>query len=178
MKHADLRLKTALMVLLASFTFMFVNVSTVLASEISDIPEPGDIEIDRDADILFDIANIEPVDPDRPKVADTALVFTNASKIPSKVRCTAFNKDGHPVGRLWLRLPKKGGLRYVLASDFLEQYPSIQRPFVGSARCRAMGDVIGSVVFGGPGLTDLKVRQHYDRYNAATYLIFPLIAAF
>lgn len=166
MKYANLTRKAAIIVLIAACSFLFANVSTVFASE---IPEPGDIEIEREAAMLFDEIRADPVDP---SFIETALVFTNARRLPAKLRCAAFNQQGDGVGRVWVKLPPKG-LRYVLASDF-----SDGKPFIGSARCIARGDVIGSAMLLGPNLTDVKVRQRFDRNNGITHITFPLIAVY
>lgn len=106
-------------------------------------------EIVRDAtDLAVDLA---PRDVDR-DVADTAMVFTNIGA-DARVFCVGFNKQGVPVGRAWLKVPRLG-LRYLLASDL-----SDGADFVGHAQCAAPGTVRGSAVFLGAGFSDLDVEQ-------------------
>ena len=118
-----------------------------LSAELDAIEE---VEVAREIDTLPDA--IEP-QPDDPNLADTALVFTNMSRRTSWVKCVGFNKNGRPVGRTSTDIPPLG-LRYVLASDI-----SNGVDFVGQVQCKPMGRVVGSVVFIGPDLTDLPVRN-------------------
>ncbi len=130
------------------------------------VANPG-IEVDRDARELQ--AEIRPR-PDEPDVADTALVFTNVGGRDQMVKCVGFDSDGHPVGRIWLKLPALG-LRYALASDL-----SRDRDFIGSAHCSGGANVVGSVVLLGPDLTDLPVLQ--PKVGQSGRIRFPLVATF
>ena len=108
------------------------------------------VEIVRDATELAAELRPRPIDHD---VADTALIFTNFSSRDLPVYCVAFNKNGEPIGRRWVKLPALG-LRYLLASDL-----SGGRDFVGHAQCSSQRHVRGSAIFLGPQLTDLPVQQ-------------------
>jgi hypothetical protein len=122
------------------------------------------VEIDREIDALPD--EIERTDDD-PDLADTALVFTNMTRRGAGVKCVAYNKNGEPVGRTLTRIPPLG-LRYVLASDM-----SNDTDFVGQVICSPHGKVVGSVVFIGPSLTDLPVR---NGKLGRSRIRFPLVA--
>lgn len=122
------------------------------------------VEIAREIDALPD--EIEP-DPDAPDLADTALVFTNMSRRSAWVKCVGFNKNGEPVGRTSTRVPPLG-LRYVLASDI-----SNGEHFIGQVQCKPKGPLVGSVVFIGPSITDLPVR---NGNLGKSRIRFPLVA--
>lgn len=122
------------------------------------------VEISRDIDTLPDVIEPDPSDMD---VADTALVFTNLSRRTSWVKCVGFNKNGEPVGRTKTQIPPLG-LRYVRASDI-----SNGVDFIGQVQCKPVGLVVGSVVFVGPALTDLPVR---NGHLGVSRIHFPLVA--
>jgi hypothetical protein len=122
------------------------------------------VDVAREIDTLPD--EIEPT-PEDSDVADTALVFTNMSRSTSAVQCVAFNKNGRPIGRTRTVVPPLG-LRYVLASDM-----SNGVDFVGQVQCAPRGRVIGSVVFIGPAVTDLPVR---NGKLGKSRIRFPLVA--
>jgi hypothetical protein len=124
------------------------------------------IEIDRDAVALQDELRVRDIDRD---VADTALVFTNLGGLDARVRCVAFDRNGRPIGRAWVKLPSLG-LRYVLASDI-----SRNRDFIGHAQCGAPATVEGTAVFLGPGLTDLPSIQPTGNYGR---IRFPLVTTY
>ncbi|MBW2420513.1 MAG: hypothetical protein JRH19_18370 [Deltaproteobacteria bacterium] len=123
--------------------------------------DPGP-EIVRDTAALSHDLRPRPIDD--PDVADTALIFTNKGS-DARVFCVGFDKEGDPVGRAWLKLPRLG-LRYMLASDL-----SHDRDFVGHVQCSAPGQVKGSSVFLGPGLTDLPVIQTKRGVGRMTFLL-------
>jgi hypothetical protein len=123
-------------------------------------------EIVRDADTLRDELRPRPVD--EPDVADTALIFTNLSGNAARVLCVAFDRNGEPVGRRWLSVPKLG-LRFVLASDF-----SDGRDFVGHAQCSVPARMKGSAIFLGPDITNLNVIQPWR----AGRIRFPVVATY
>jgi hypothetical protein len=129
----------------------------------------AEVEIDREIDTLPD--DIEhPSDPD---VADTALVFTNLGRHRAAVKCVGFDKNGTPIGRTTTRIPAMG-VRYVLASDI-----SNGVDFIGQVQCARHGRVIGSVIFIGPGITDLPVLNRLNRGNqhsSRNRIQFPLVA--
>lgn len=106
--------------------------------------------------------------PDR-DVADTALVFTNFSGQRQKVLCGGFNHHGSLVGLARTVVPANG-VRFILASDLADELD-----FVGSAQCAAAGEVKGTAVFLGPGLTDLPVEPIRERFGR---MKFPLIATY
>ena len=120
------------------------------------------VDISREVDEL-------PTDFDRdPDVADTALVFTNLGRRTSWVKCVGFNKNGAAIGRTKTEIPPLG-LRYVLASDI-----SNGVDFIGHVQCSPKGRVVGSVVFIGPSLTDLPVRN--GKLGHDRRIRFPLVA--
>ncbi len=106
-------------------------------------------------------------DPDASDLADTALVFTNMSRRSAWVKCVGFDKNGEPVGRTSTRVPPLG-LRYVLASDI-----SNGERFIGQVQCKPKGPLVGSVVFIGPSITDLPVR---NGNLGKSRIRFPLVA--
>ncbi|MCP4040239.1 MAG: hypothetical protein GY733_25060 [bacterium] len=130
-----------------------------LAEELEGIEE---VEISREVDELPN--DVEPADPD---VANTALVFTNMSRVTTWVKCVGYNMNGEPIGRTATVLPPLG-LRYVRASDI-----SNGVDFIGQVQCAARGRVVGSVVFVGPGLTDLPVHNGAPGHRR---IRFPLVA--
>ena len=137
----------------------------ILKSDLADqLAEIDAVEIAREVDTLPE--EIEPK-PDDPDFADTALVFTNMGRRTAWVKCVGFNKNGAPVGRTRTRIPPLG-LRYVLASDI-----SDGADFVGQVQCSPLGQVVGSVVFIGPAVTDLPVRNGRIGHSR---IRFPLVA--
>lgn len=130
----------------------------------ADVAELDEVEISREIDTLPNEIEPQPEDPD---LADTALVFTNMSRRTAAVKCVAFNKNGRPVGRTRTIIPPLG-LRYVLASDMSDGVD-----FVGQVQCSPHGPVVGSVVFIGPAVTDLPVRN--GRLGESR-IRFPLVA--
>jgi hypothetical protein len=132
-----------------------------LKDEISEIEV---VTISRDIDTLPSEIEPQPEDPD---LADTALVFTNMDRRSAGVICVGFNKNGRAVGRTATRIPPLG-LRYVLASDI-----SNGVDFIGQVQCSPRGNVVGSVVFIGPAVTDLPVR---NGKLGKSRIRFPLVA--
>ncbi len=124
----------------------------VLAAPFSASAQTSDdgVEVMRDAAELRDI--IRDHDPD---TINTALVLTNQGGPATIARCVAFNAHGEKIGRAWVRLPANG-LRIMLASDVAGGLD-----FVGSIRCHARGDVVGSAFIVGPGLTDATVHHSF-----------------
>lgn len=113
-----------------------------------DVPEG--VEVTRDAAELQEALH-PPQDID---LTDTALVFTNPSEKPGFVTCAGLNANGQKVGRIWLRVPANG-LRFVFASDLSDDVD-----FIGSARCRAWPQMIGSGFLLRPGaVSDVPARQ-------------------
>lgn len=135
------------------------------ASAITPVETADDgVEIDRTSAELGD--ELRPRDVDR-DIADTALVFTNFSGTSARVRCVAYDRDGHAVGRAWVGVPALG-VRYLLASDFANG-----ADFIGHARCGTSRAVRGTAVFLGGGITDLPAIQPRP-YSGR--IRFPLVA--
>ncbi len=125
-------------------------------------------EFDGNADVLRDQIRPRP-DQD---VVNSALIFTNPTNRASAVKCVVRNHRGNVVGRGWTKIAPQGVslLSAAALSGGLD--------FIGSARCKARGPMVGQVVAIGGGLTDLKVEQRYDkRANVSNYL-FPLVATY
>ena len=122
------------------------------------------VEISRELDTLPEELESDPAAPD---LADTALVFTNMSRRSAWVKCVGFDENGEPVGRTSTRVPPLG-LRYVLASDI-----SNGERFIGQVQCKRKGPLVGSVVFIGPSITDLPVR---NGNLGKSRIRFPLVA--
>lgn len=104
-------------------------------------------------------------------VANTALVFNNASSQESTVVCRAYGANGDFVGRGVAKIPPRG-VRYLRASDLANG-----ADFVGSAVCRTRTRMAASAVFLAPGaITNLDVIQAapFDSYD----IRFPLIATY
>ncbi len=139
--------------------------SSATALTKSDFSEDG-VEITRDGVELRD--ELEPRDLDR-DVADTALVFTNLGGRSTRVRCVAYDGNGAPIGRAWVRVPALG-VRYLLASDLANG-----TDFIGHVQCGTLISVRGTAVFLGAGITDLPSVQP-KRYNGR--IRFPLVATY
>ncbi len=104
-------------------------------------------------------------------VANTALVFNNASPRDTLVVCVAYDANGDVLGRKAAKVPARG-VRYLRASDL-----SDGADFVGSAICRARGYVVSSAVFLAPGaITKLDVVTRKGKRS--TRARFPLIATY
>jgi len=129
---------------------------------------PAIVDFERDAVQLRDRIERPPVDPD---LADTAVVLTNGGNTRAYAVCWAFDGDGKPLGRTRLKIPALG-LRWALASDL-----SNDVDFIGSVRCYVSGNVHGTAVFFGPGITDLPTRP-VPQVSAVNghRLEFPLVA--
>ena len=107
--------------------------------------------IDRGSvDLLADLEDSTHRDTDS---ADTALVFTNKGYTRVGVWCTAYDSDGHVVGRADTSVPGNG-LRYLRASDF-----SDGRDFVGHAECKSNGHAAATAVLFGAEITDLPATS-------------------
>ncbi len=119
------------------------------------------VEIDRDADALTDELRPDRVDDD---VANTVLVFTNLGGADARVYCVAYAKNGHPVGRAWVKVPGLGQ-RYILATDFTN------RDFIGHAQCGGTRHVKGSAFLVGPAFSDLPVLQGRGRNSRIRFLV-------
>ena len=123
-------------------------------------------DIERDAASLRDRIDLPP-DPDR-DVADTAIVITNLANRRGVACCVAFDYEGKPAGRGRVRVPPRG-LRWLLASDI-----SNDVDFVGSAQCFLSGEMLGSAIFLGRGITDLPVHQR--AVGRANRIAIPVVA--
>jgi len=124
------------------------------------------VEIVRDGIELRDELLPRDIDHD---IADTALVFTNLGGRVSRVRCVAYDANGQPIGRAWLRVPALG-VRFMLASDMANG-----SDFIGHAQCGALNAVRGTAVFLGGGVTDLPSMQP-RRFDGR--IRFPLVATY
>ena len=94
-------------------------------------------------------------------VTDTALVFNNALRRTTVVRCVAFGRNGRPLGRVRTKVPGNG-LQFILASDLADGLD-----FIGSARCWARGRVVPSAFIVGPGmLTDTPAKATFTGRDA------------
>ncbi|MEE2665208.1 MAG: hypothetical protein VX681_13915 [Myxococcota bacterium] len=125
------------------------------------------IDVERDADALRDEIRPRPHDVD---VADTVLVFTNATAVERRVVCTAYDRSGVALGRVRSGLPAHG-LRYMRASDF-----SNGRDFIGHAVCNTSGLVMPSAVLVGSQIENLNTR--IDQREDATRLRFSLLVTY
>lgn len=104
-------------------------------------------------------------------VANTALVFNNATNEATAVFCTAYSADGRVLGRKTARIPARG-LRYLRASDL-----SGGADFIGSAVCSTRARIAASAVFLAPGaVTSLDVIQMGPWDD--TKMRFPLVATY
>ena len=122
--------------------------------------------IDRGSvDLLADLEDSTHRDTDS---ADTALVFTNKGYTRVGVWCTAYDSDGHVVGRANIYVPGNG-LRYLRASDF-----SDGRDFVGHAECKSNGHAAATAVLFGAEITDLPATSR--RRGRGMHHRFPRIA--
>ena len=127
------------------------------------------VEIERDAEELSDVLRPRDMDQD---YADTALVFTNTSARPIKVKCKAWNRGGEGVGRLMTSVPARG-VGFLLASDF-----GGGLDFVGRAHCRSSRHVIATGFFLGPEITDLAVVSKPSLRLGAIDHQFSLVATY
>ena len=142
--------------------------SSAVAQEITAV-EDGP-EIVRDAATLVDVIRPRPEDPD---VTDTVLIFTNQALTRSRVKCVAFEQNGNPVGRAWLRVPGLG-LRYALASDVANGLD-----FVGHVRCFVGEGIVGSALLLAAGeLSDLPVRNGDVSSRHGRRILFPVVATY
>ena len=157
-----LRLQSAIRLALISTTLLPLAAAQAQVS-LDASTEPAR-EIARDAATLETELRL----PDRDRV-DTALVFTNTGRERARVDCTAINRNGQRIGRIWLHVPPRG-LRYALASDL-----SNGRHFVGSVECHAPSRVLGSAVLLAPlAMTDLRVQQ----LQGIGTILFPVAATY
>ena len=138
------------------------------AQTLTDAADPG-VLLDRGSDeLLTDLEASTHLDRD---VADTALVFSNATDHRIVVKCVAIGANGQILGRAHTHVPGNG-LRYLRASDI-----SNGVDFVGSAACKANGRADGSVIFLAPSaITSLKVKQRGRR--GRTTFRFPVVASY
>ena len=138
------------------------------AQSLTDESDPG-VLLDRGADdLLADLEDSTHLDRD---IADTALVFSNATDLPVVVKCAATDANGNILGRAHTHVPGNG-LRYLRASDLAGGVD-----FVGSAVCKADGRADGSAVFLAPSaITSLKVKQRARR--GVTLFRFPVVASY
>ncbi len=138
------------------------------APELTDESDPG-LLLDRGSDeLVADLEDSTHVDRD---IADTALVFSNATGGRVVVRCMAIGGNGQVLGRARTVIPGNG-LRYLRASDL-----SGGVDFVGSAVCRANGRTDGSVVFlARSAITSLDVKRRYRL--GVTSFKFPVVASY
>ncbi len=144
-----------------------LSVSTVVPV-LDEESDPG-LLLDRGSDdLLADLEDAAHVDRD---VADTALVFTNATGRRVMVKCVAIGANGNMLGRAHTHIPGNG-LRYLRASDLAGG-----ADFVGSAVCKADGNAAGSVVFlTRSAITSLGVKQRHRL--GVTRFKFPLVASY
>ncbi|MEM7410313.1 MAG: hypothetical protein AAF430_08775 [Myxococcota bacterium] len=159
-------MRASKMSLWVALTALCVGLGSAASAQELMLDTRDAVEVDRDGVALIDAIRVP--EPDR-DVADTAIVLTNFGPRDQKVVCGGFNKNGRAVGRVWVKVPAHG-LRYVLASDLADDLD-----FIGSAQCAASGNIRGSAIFLGPGLTDLPVQQIH---GAAGRLRFPLVATY
>ncbi len=140
----------------------------VAAVEVQPIEEiaVAEVEVSRDADELR--AALRP-HPDL-DIVNTVLAFNNAFPARTAVRCAAYGINGHPLGRVKVKIPGNG-LRFILASDLANG-----RDFVGSARCSSVGKIIPSAFIVGRGLTDAPVKS--TQGWPGTKMHFPVVVTY
>ena len=126
----------------------------------------AEVEVTRSADELQAVLRPHP-DLD---IVNTVLVFNNALRATTVVRCVAFGHNGRPLGRAKLKVPGNG-LRFLLASDLANG-----RDFIGSAICKAKGKVVPSAFIVGRGLTDAKAKSRFDW--PGTRMRFPAVVTY
>ena len=129
-----------------------------------EIRQLEEVVVEGELDTLPD--DIRP--PDDLDSADTVLLFTNIGNQPAMVKCVAFDRNGTPIGRTATRVPALG-LRYVTASDISDGLD-----FIGQVQCARRGQIVGSVVFIGPGFTDLPVMNRSNGGGKGR-IRFPLV---
>jgi|GEM_PF-3360081 len=143
--------------LLISGLICLIFLNSANAQDLTDISnETGENrEITHDAIELADLVKPRPVtDSD---TVDTVIVFTNATKHPAKIVCSARNHNGESVGRAWAKVPGHG-LSFIRASDL-----SDGEDFLGHSECKARGRLRVTGFLLGAGLTNVAVQQHYRR---------------
>lgn len=144
-------------------TLSLFAATTGQAQELSEV-DIGRLEIE----LRTDITDAVERDTD---VVNTALVFHNSGIRDAAVRCVGYGANGEVLGRGMTRVPAKG-VRYLRASDLSDGVD-----FVGSALCKANGNVVATAVFLAPGaITDLDVQQRPRRRRS--HMRFPLIASY
>jgi hypothetical protein len=149
--------------LFASTAALLMLADLAGAQEVAEVDEARD-EIELQADVR------DAIDRDT-DVANTALVFNNASRVATTVHCTAYSANGKAIGRKIARIPALG-VRYLRASDL-----SGGADFVGSALCKARGSVVPSAVFLAPGsITNLDILR--KKRKKTTWMRFPLVATY
>ena len=141
----------------------------LLASSAAEAQRAEAVDIARDeTQLRADMIDAIERDTD---VANTALVFNNASRHDTVVLCVGYDGDGNVLGRKAAKVPSQG-VRYLRASDL-----SDGADFVGSALCKARGHIIPSAVFLAPGaITKLDVLP--TKGKRSTRIRFPLIATY
>jgi hypothetical protein len=151
------------LLLLVSAVALLVPAGLAGAQEVAQIDDARD-----EVELKADIRNAIERDID---VANTALVFNNASRRATVVHCTAYSANGEALGKKIARVPALG-VRYIRASDL-----SGGADFVGSALCKARGSVVGSAVFLAPGsITNLDILR--KKRKKTTWMRFPLVATY
>ncbi len=108
-----------------------------------------EVEVNRGADELQAVLRPH---PDR-DVVNTVLAFNNAHRTEVVVRCVAYNANGRPLGKAWVKIPGNG-LRFILASDIANG-----RDFVGSTRCHSAGKIVPAAFIVGRVLSDTPANS-------------------
>ncbi len=119
-----------------------------------------DLRMLNEIEVKHNLNELEAVLRPRPDIdlTDTALVFNNALRHTTVVRCVAFGRNGHPLAKVRTIVPGNG-LRFILASDLADGLD-----FIGSARCWARGKVVPSAFIVGPSmLTDAPAKAAFSR---------------
>ncbi len=130
-------------------TMVVAAPTTAQELQAQDLSVLNEVEVNHGGDRLEAVLRPHP-DID---VTDTALVFNNALRRTTVVRCVAFGRNGRPLGKVRTKVPGNG-MRFILASDLADDLD-----FIGSAHCWARGRVVPSAFIVGPGmLTDTPAK--------------------
>jgi hypothetical protein len=123
--------------------FLVIVVSLVSAAT-GQAQEAAEVDIGRlEVELRVDITKAIERDTD---VANTALVFHNSGIRDAAVRCIAYGANGVVLSHGMTWVPAKG-VRYLRASRDLSEGVDL----IGSALCKANGNVVGTAVFLAPG---------------------------
>jgi hypothetical protein len=150
-------------------TFLWVAMISMVMASTTQAQEVDEFDLGRmEVELREDITDAIERDTD---VANTALVFHNSGTRDVTVRCIAHAANGDVLGEGMTLVPAKG-VRYLRASDLSDGVD-----FIGSARCKANGNVVGTAIFLAPGaITDLDVEQRHKKRRSM--MRFPLIASY